>query len=210
MAQRKIDDIRLAGAKLEQHTHICAFFDSRDDEYQVMLPFIKEGIEPGEKAFHIIDPQLEQDHLHRLENAGIHVDKLENPKQLEVRVWESAYLRRDGCFDQEDMLDLIEEILKIGKDEGFPLTRLVAHMEWSLQHRPGVHDLIEYEARLNYILPHYQDPVICIYDIAKFSAGVIIDVLRTHPMVIINGILQENPFYIPADEFLKQLKSRTR
>ena len=34
------------------------------------------------------------------------------------------------------------------------------------------------------------------------------DILRTHPMVIIGGILQENPLYVPPDEFLRELKSR--
>ena len=42
----------------------------------------------------------------------------------------------------------------------FVMTRLVAHMEWALEDRPGVDDLVEYESRLNYILPHYKDPVI--------------------------------------------------
>jgi hypothetical protein len=44
--------------------------------------------------------------------------------------------------------------------EGFPLTRLVAHMEWALEDRPGVNDLVEYETRLNYVLPRYADPVV--------------------------------------------------
>ena len=81
-------------------------------------------------------------------------------------------------------------------------------MEWSLEDRPGVRDIIEYESRLNKILPQFNDPVICVYDLAKFGAGTVIDILRTHPMVIIGGILQENPFYVSPDEFLEELRSR--
>jgi hypothetical protein len=33
-------------------------------------------------------------------------------------------------------------------------------MEWALEDRPGVDDLVEYETRLNYVLPRYKDPVI--------------------------------------------------
>jgi hypothetical protein len=36
----------------------------------------------------------------------------------------------------------------------------------------------------------------------------VIDIMRTHPMVILGGILQENPFYVPPDEMLKELKER--
>jgi len=34
------------------------------------------------------------------------------------------------------------------------------------------------------------------------------DILRTHPMVIIGGILQQNPFFVPPDEFLRELRER--
>jgi hypothetical protein len=201
-------DIKLAGAKLGVHPHVCAFFHSQEEEYQVMLPFIKEGVERGEKAFHIVNPNLQQDHLNWLTSAGLDTEALERRKQLEIRVWEEAYLRSDGQFDLNDMLVLIQEVLSEGSQQGFPLTRLVAHMEWSLEDRPGVNDLVEYESRLNYVLPKFHDPVICVYDIAQFCAATVIDILRTHPMVIIGGTLQENPFYVQPDEFLKELQSR--
>lgn len=73
--------------------------------------------------------------------------------------WDEAYLR-GGHFDQDAMLALIEDVLQRGPGEGYPLTRLVAHMEWALEDRPGVDDLVEYETRLNLILPRYDDPVI--------------------------------------------------
>ena len=35
-----------------------------------------------------------------------------------------------------------------------------------------------------------------------------IDILRTHPMVIVGGVLQENPLYVPPEEFLRELRQR--
>ena len=40
-------EIHLAGAILDQYRHVCAFFHSPDEEYRVLLPFIKEGIDTG-------------------------------------------------------------------------------------------------------------------------------------------------------------------
>jgi hypothetical protein len=34
------------------------------------------------------------------------------------------------------------------------------------------------------------------------------DILRTHPMVLIGGILSENPFFVPPDEMLRELRRR--
>jgi hypothetical protein len=150
--------VRLAGAALGRSRHVCAFFNSKDEEYRVLLPFIKEGFEQGDKGFHIVKDDHRPEHRRRLQDVGIAVEECERAGQLEIRRWEDAYLR-DGHFDQNRMLALIEEVLQGGKAAGYPLTRLVANMEWALEDRPGVDDIVEYETRLNYVLPKYDDPV---------------------------------------------------
>ena len=150
--------VHLAGSVLDRSRHVCAFFHSQDEEYEVLLPFIKEGFEHGDKAYHIIESGSRPEHRRRLQEAGIDTALAESKGQLDIRAWEDAYLR-DGHFNQERMLALIEQVLTLGKTQGFPLTRLVANMEWALQDRPGVEDLVEYETRLNYVLPKYDDAV---------------------------------------------------
>ncbi len=199
--------VKLARSTLDCSCHACAFFHSRHEEYQVLVPFLKDGLEAGDKAFHIVDKTYRAERVSRLEANGVDTTAAEQAGQLEVRTWESAYLR-DGRFDQQAMLALIEEVLNAGKQQGFGLTRLWANMEWALEELPGVHDIVEYETRLNYILPKYDDVVVCTYDLTKFSASVVMDILRTHPQVIVGGILRENPYYAPPDEFLRELSER--
>ena len=50
------------------------------------------------------------------------------------------------------MINTIKEALDPAKKQPGKLTRLVANMEWALEDLPGVHDIVEYETRLNYIL----------------------------------------------------------
>ena len=201
--------VQCAGGSLGQHRHICAFFNSVDEEHRVLRSFIKDGFERGDKAFHIVDPALQEDHLKRLAEAGIDVEQATGSGQLELRRWQDAYLR-DDRFDQDAMLALIEEVLQSGAASGYPLTRLVALMEWALLDKPGVDDLLEYETRLNYVLPKYDDPVICTYDLSKFGANMVMDIMRTHPVVIIGEVLQENPFFVPPDQFLLEIRERRR
>ena len=154
----KPQPVHLAGSVLDRSRHICAFFHSKDEEYEVLLPFVKEGFEHGDKAYHIVESSRRQEHRRRLQEAGIDTAVAESSGQLDIRAWEDAYLR-DGHFNQDRMLALIEQVLTIGKTHGFPLTRLVANMEWALEDCPGVEDLVEYETRLNYVLPKYDDAV---------------------------------------------------
>ena len=199
--------VHLAGSVLDRKRHVCAFFHSKDEEYKVLMPFIKEGFEQGDRAFHIIDGHRHLDHMLRLRHAGIDTAGAEGEERLVVRHWEDAYLK-DGYFDQHRQISLFERVLLEGKKQGYPLTRFVAGTEWALLDRPGVHDLIEYECRINNMFSKYDDPVCCTYDVSKFSASVIMDAMRVHPAVIIGGIYQENPFYVPPEEFLRELRER--
>ena len=203
------DPVRCAGGILGRHRHICALFNGPDEQHRVLRSFIKEGFEQGDKAFHLVDPELWEDHLRRLAEAGVEVEKTMGTGQLELRRWQDAQLRGDR-FDQDAMLALIEEVLQSGAAAGYPLTRFVANMEWALLDKPGVDDLVEFETRVNYVLPKYDDPVICTYDLSKFSASVVMDIMRTHPVVIIGEILQENPFFVPPDQLLLEIRERRR
>ncbi len=148
--------VTFAGAALDQSRHVCAFFDNLEDRYRTLAPFVKEGLDHGEKVVHIVDPELREEHKTRLAAHGISFD--ETPGQHETLTWEDAYLR-DGYFDADRMIRQLQSLL----DEGellFPLVRLAAHMEWALLDRPGVDQLVEYETRLNYTLLRSKHPVI--------------------------------------------------
>ncbi len=171
------------------------------------MPFIKEGFENGDRAFHIVNSYRRAGHLSRLEQEGIDTAAAEARGQLEVQHWQDTYIK-DGRFDQYLMIETLKEKLAPENTPPGKISRNIANMEWALEDLPGVHDIVEYEARLNQALPKDHDPVICTYDLSRFDASMVIDVMRTHPMVIIGGILQENPFYVPPEEMLREIEAR--
>ena len=197
--------LRLCGTTLGRHRHICAFFHSPDDHYRILLPFIRDGLDAGEKAVHIIDPRRRAEHVQRLTAAGIDVTSAQADGRLDIREWADAHLR-GGSFDGDRTHQIIDGIRERSAGAGFPRTRFVTHMEWALEDRPGVEGLLQYEAKAN--LVPVEDPVVCAYDLNRFGADVVVDVMRTHPLIIIGGILQENPFFVPPDEFLGELRAR--
>jgi hypothetical protein len=199
--------IALAGSVLGNKRHIAGLFCNLDEQYDVLLPFIKEGFDRRENAIHVVNPTLKQDHAKRLMAAGIDIAEAEKTGQYQLRDWDEVYLC-DGCFDQDRMLNTWKNLLDPTGSKGSPRTRLVAQMEWALEDRDGAGDLLEYEARFNNVHRESSDPVICVYDLSKFSADVIADALRTHPMVIMGGVLQENPLYTPPEEFLREFLGR--
>lgn len=178
---------------LREHRHVCALFSSAVEEYDALLPFICDGINCGQRAFHVLPSQHREDHLNWLRNAGVDVEKTMKSRQLEVALPEDTYLKT-GRFDKDAMLILIQEALKAGTGLGFPLTRMIAHAEMAVDDWKSGIEWAEYEMRLNSVLPNYDDPVICTFDANLLTAPHAFDILRTHPMVILGGVLIENSF----------------
>lgn len=201
----RIESNGLGGA----NQHICAFFNGMDEHYRVLRSFIKEGFDTGDKAFHLVDPERREDHLRRLTDAGIDVEAAIVSGQLEVHPWQDGPLHGER-FDQDTWLAGFEDVLRSGAGSGYAKTRFLAQMEWALVDLPGIDDMIEFETRINHVVPKYDNPVICSYDLSKFDASTVMYALRTHPVVIIGGLLQENPFYVDPDQLLQELREQQR
>jgi hypothetical protein len=199
--------ISLAGSQLSETRHVCAFFNSDEEEYRVLLPFIKEGLESGDKAVHVLNPKQRQDHLQRLRTAGIDPAAAQESEQLELRVNTEVYLP-DGRFDQDRMLQVFEQLASGNAADGFPLNRICCRMDWAVEDRSHVDDVIEFESRVNDVWRRHDDAVICTYHLGQFGGDAVIDIMRTHPLVIVGGILQQNPFFVPPDEFLAEFRQR--
>jgi hypothetical protein len=172
-----------------------------------LMPFICEGMEQGDRACHIVSPSLRSEHAERIAAAGIDTCRAEGEGQLEIIGWDEAYLR-GGSFNHSAMLSLLPILLNKGRTRGFPITRFIADVAWVLNTPGAVDQLLEYECRVNLALPKAGDIVICSYDLDKVDAAMVIAAMRTHPIVLIGGIVQRNPFYVRPEEMLKEANER--
>jgi hypothetical protein len=206
--KRPLQPISLAGSQLGDVRHVCAFFANDDEEYRVLLPFIREGLSCGDKAVQVINPEARREHLQRLAEAGIDSTAHQQSGQLQIRINTEVYLR-DGRFDQDRMLAAFEEMAASARSaEGFSMSRIVCRMDWVFGDPSRIEDVIEFESRVNDVWRRYDDAVICTYHLTKLSGDAVIDIMRTHPLVIIGGHLQRNPFFTHPEEFLREYRER--
>ncbi len=207
MTKGRSDTIDFAGSKLRRPRHVCAFFNGDDEAYRVLGPFIRDGLECDHKAIHLVGSDRREEHLSRLRCEGIDTDAAQKTGQLEVRTTVDAYLQ-DGRFDQDRMVETFGRLASGNATGQFPLSRIVCQMDWAADGQSHLQDLIEFEARVNDLWSEHDDVVICVYDLGKFGGETVVDVLRTHPLVVIGGVLQENPFFTPPAQFLDELRER--
>jgi hypothetical protein len=192
----------LAHAQMRNHFHACAFVNSPVEERDVIDPFFIEGLRRREKAVYIVDPDHRDEHEARLRAES------PSPELVDVTTWNHAHLK-GGVFDQDRMMASLEELIRDHAATGQPPMRLVGQMGWILTEPPGIEQLVEYEASVNEVLNRGKTPTVCVYDVRKLSGSMMMDLLRAHPLTVMNGVLHENPFYTPADQLLAELKLRS-
>ena len=202
-----IEDVRLVGIPLRSSRHICGFFRSAAEEYDVLLPFIKEGLDHGDYVIQLIDPARRGEHMRRLQDFGIDAAAAEERGQMVVQDWGDFFLV-DGQVDREHVLASLRSEIDIGRERGYEFTRLIGDMEWTLQGWTGSDQFVEIEARVNNIPLGDGDAMVCTYNLARFGGAGIIDALRIHPTIVIGASIMENPLYVPPDRFLEELRMR--
>ncbi len=184
-----------------QNFHACAFVSGPSEERDLIDPFFVEGLKRGEKAVYIVDPEQRERHEKRLAAHSPSGDL------LDVTTWNEAHLK-GGSFDQDRMIAALDAMLREHAESGRPPMRLVGQMGWVFSSPPGIEQLVAYEANVNEVLNRGKTPTICVYDVRRLSGSMMMDLLRAHPVAVMNGVLQENPFYTPAEELLRDLRER--
>jgi hypothetical protein len=199
----------LCGERLHGLQHVCAFFDSREEQYRVLNPYFQEGLETGDEVVTIVESAVRDEHLARMRAGGVDVGSGLERGQLKVVASEDSYLQ-DNVFVVERMYDMLEQVLCQARQGPFGAVRTMGDMEWALRNLPGTDELMVYEARVNQLAPQHDCTLLCAYDINRFSGRVIADVLATHSHVIINGQVHENPYFVDPLTYLQKLALRKR
>jgi hypothetical protein len=105
------------------------------------------------------------------------------------------------------MLDFWDESVSAAVGEGrFGFARSVGEMTWALRDMPGVEELVGYESELNRFLPKHPQVILCLYDLERFSGEYLVDLVKTHPKVLLGGMVLDNPNFLDPDEFLAARK----
>jgi AcrR family transcriptional regulator len=180
--------IELGGDVLGDRRHVCALVDGWDEWYALLMPFILDGFENRDRAYHIVDPKRRAEHLERLAANGVDVAGASGTRQLEVATWSDMYLH-GGRFSRTAQLGRIRKILGEGRSLGYPVTRLIGVMDWASADADH-DDLVRYESRLDQLLREQSSVVVCTYDLNSHSARTIAEIIGAHHGVLIRGVLK--------------------
>lgn len=200
------EPVHLCGEEIPHAGHICAFFDSRSQKYEVLAPYLAEGITNGDRIINVVDAKDRDAHVQTLSARSVPVREAIDRGQYRLLTAEETYLS-EGTQNLDGMLQLLHEALESARRDGTSI-RTCGEMNWVARSSMPVEEVLSYEARVNELVPSFQCSLVCVYDTATLPSGTVADILATHPAAIINGRLRNNPAYVEPNHFLAMLEQR--
>ena len=184
--------------------HIASLFKGDADRFKSAVPFVLSALDRNEKCVYILDDSTQEqvvDSLMKIRDVQNHLDA----HQITFLSSSDTYLK-DGRFDADRMLAMLKSLEPDAMSEGYAGVRATGEMSWYHSKMPGVEGLREYEARINDIYPDMTPDFLCQYAEEEYDSGLLLDVIRAHPRVVVRGELCVNPYFTPSGELLSSMR----
>jgi signal transduction histidine kinase len=189
--------------------HLCLVYERPEEQWSAVIPFMTEGLARNEACLYVVDDRELDEVRQAFLEAGVDVDAHVRSGQLIFATKREAYLRSGG-FDPEAMISFLDATVREAVAAGRTGFRVTGEMTWALGEACGCERLVEYEAHLSHFFPGSRALAICQYNRKRFSADMIREVLRTHPVAIVGNQVCPNLYYEPPDMVLGQGSTEQR
>ncbi|MDQ2050468.1 MEDS domain-containing protein [Natronolimnohabitans sp. A-GB9] len=183
----------------ESYDHLAFIYESQAEQFATAVPYIEHGLERGERCVYIADENDTSEVLAALREAGVDADAAIESGALVMYTAQDSYLR-NGSFEPDEMISFIADAIEEGTEE-YAGVRITGEMTWVFGDDPPLEKLIEYEGKLNELLPDANGIALCQYNRERFPAEIIRDVIKTHPHLIYDDTVCQNFYYTPPEEF---------
>ncbi|MFP4662117.1 MAG: MEDS domain-containing protein, partial [Halanaerobiales bacterium] len=200
--------------KLNQGDHVILLHRNHSGWKEAVTGFIKSGIKKEEKVVYITDRTPIGEVKLYLRNTGLDIAKLIDEGLLVFMDVESAYMRGNR-FDDESVINFLQEESENAVDEGYKALRIAGSLSWIQDYQVTEADILDYEEKIDKKLGSFPIIILCCYNISEFSDDFIKDVIKSHPYIIWQKQIQENPYYISDSqneltEWLNNMSSFTK
>lgn len=164
-------------------THICQFYQTKEDLMDTLVPYFKTGLENNEFSMWITSEPLEvEDAKEFLRVAVPDIDSYLEKGQIQIIPYYRFYTE-EGAFDSERVLNVLVEKLNKALASGYDGLRLSGNA--LCLEKKDRSDFVNHEIKLDNDIGNYQMIALCTYSLDRFDAPEVIEVAINHQFVLI-------------------------
>ncbi len=187
-------------------THLCHFYDTKEDLLETLVPYFKAGLKSKEFCFWVVSDVTEQEAIEALRQATPDLERHFADRSMEI-VSDRAWYLGGGPKDLDRVIRGWNEKLSDALSRGYCGMRVTGGTVWLK--KKDWKDFNDYERKLDESIANLAMTCICSYPVAACGAAEVLDVARTHQLMVArrNGLWEvlETPELRQAKSEIKRL-----
>ncbi len=188
-------------ANIRPDNHICCIYKTDAEHQAIVTSFIRQGLKRGEKVIYAYYRRTPETITAYFKTSGFNVSPYITHKQF-ILCHSDTIFHQDGYFDPETVIQRLQTETEKALTQGYAALRFTSEMSWVLRGLPHLKQLVEFEAKVNERLIGHRCLIFCQYDHRRFTSDFLLDMLHTHPTVVVDKEMYENCYYMPPEELL--------
>jgi hypothetical protein len=189
------------GLDLEPGDHVCAIYPTVAERDDILKPFLRDGLDSGDKTLCVLENSDDTEAV--LAGLGADVDLAPFLARRQLDIAGSAdVFPRGETFSTDMVIEFWDQAVGEAISGDFSFARGAGEMTWALRMLRDIDELVVFESQFNRFLPRYPQMYICLYELGRFNGETLVNVLKTHPKVLLGNMIVDNPYYLDPDEFL--------
>ncbi|MHB1036900.1 MAG: MEDS domain-containing protein [Pirellulales bacterium] len=168
---------------LVRGTHVCMFYETPQDLIDVVVPYLRHGLEQNEFCVWVTGDLLSgTDAMQALLRNSPDLEACARVGQIEILDTRQWYLT-SGKFEAQRVLDGWAEKERLAIERGYAGLRVTGDTSWLASSQWS--DFVEYEAMVDAVIKDYRMIALCTYSMQKRSTAEVIEVVNRHRSALI-------------------------
>jgi hypothetical protein len=187
-------------------SHICQLYNKQSEIAGVTARLFQAGLKGTEKCLFAGPSATVRELEETLTRLGVDAPRLRDAGQLLLTDSREAFLAGKR-FDPYHLLSTHQTFIAQAMRESWRAVRISIDMTWLTRDVATPEQILKYEAASDAVFTFQNAPIIALmhYDYSKLPGGLVVEMLKLHPIAVVGKFIKRNPYYLNSEQYLLKI-----
>ncbi len=187
-------------------SHICQLYNKATEIAGVTSRLLQVGLSASEKCLFAGGANTVREMEEALSRLGVNVPEVCASGQLTLTS-DREPLLAGKRFDPYHLLSTHQTFIAQAMRENWQAVRISIDMTWLTRDVATPEQILKYEAASDAVFTFQNAPIIALmhYDYSKLPGGLVVEMLKLHPIAVVGKFIKRNPYYLNSEQYLLKI-----
>lgn len=187
-------------------SHICQLYNKATEIAGVTSRLLQVGLSASEKCLFAGAANTVREMEEALSRLGVNVPEVCASGQLTLTSDRDPFLAGKR-FDPYHLLSTHQTFIAQAMRENWQAVRISIDMTWLTRDVATPEQILKYEAASDAVFTFQNAPIIALmhYDYSKLPGGLVVEMLKLHPIAVVGKFIKRNPYYLNSEQYLLKI-----